>query len=226
MCPLILKAILFDFDDTLVDTLGFFRHHLHKTLIEIFGPDYDNKYMVTAEELYNNNLPFDEIFFQTFGEDTEKFLQRYREISLNRKYQARAGMLNFVKALADQSVFLMILSNRTRLIKYRLTQAGYDPNQFRIFHAEKKKPHPLAYVEVIDNLKYLGISAKETIIIGNHPDDYDALPDDYKTESIFIALPTNDQTKEAFLKMAENNHQSIHICNHISELSKVYGRIL
>ena len=225
MFPPILRAVIFDFDDTLVNTQGFFCHQLHKTLLWMYGDDYDRKFMQTAKALYIENNPFIEIFSQTFGEDSEIILKSYREASLDEEYQARAGMLDFVKKLRDRNVILLILSNRTRLINHRLKQAGYDPDQFMIYPAENKKPHPLAYAEVITDLVNLGISAEETLIIGNHPDDYHALPDYYKTNSTFIALPTSDQSKEAFLQITGETGQNVHICNHISELSNIHGRI-
>ena len=225
MCPAALKAVIFDFDDTLVDTYAFFCHQLHQTLIELYGPDYDHNYMVTAEMFYNQNMPFVEIFKKTFGENSGKTLRGYREKSSSAQYQAKPGMLDFVNFLVQQNIDRLILSNRTKLIKYRLTQAGFDPCQFRIFHAENKKPHPHAYAEVFKCLKHLGIKAEETIIIGNHPDDFLALPDLYKAESLFIALPINHQARKNFQKINEKAQQKIQVYNHISELSNIYGRI-
>lgn len=225
MCIPLFKAIIFDFDDTLVDTQSFFCDHLDPTLIKLFGENYDRNDFQTAKALFIGNYPFEEVFSQTFGNDSEKVLQHYREATQDAHYQARDGMLAFVKALEKQNVILIILSNRTRLIGLRLQQAGYDPDRFIIYHPKNNKPHPSAYAEVVKDLQNQGILAADAVIIGNHPDDYHALPEDYKTNSTFIALPASDQAKEAFQHIASQSPDNIHIINHISELSKTYGRI-
>lgn len=225
MKPILPKAVVFDLDDTLIESFAFFRHQLDIILKELLGPDYDPKHCEMAESFYIDNIPFEDIFHQTFGDGAEAILQKYRKTSLLAQYQAKPGMLEFVTSLSINNIVMMILSNRTNLIEHRLTQSGFDPTQFRILNNKKKKPHPLAFVEVIKTLDSLEISAKETIFIGNHPDDYHVLSDNFKLESSFFAFPYCTQHRKAFQKLAGEAHQNLYICDNISEVSKIYGRI-
>lgn len=219
----IMKAAIFDFDDTLVDTEDFFFNQLHNTLEKVYGKDYDRKYLEKAKAFYHNNDPFEKIFEETFGENHIEIINKYREKAQYAAYKARPGMLAYVKTLADQNIKLFILSNRTIMIKHRLIQAGYDPGMFIIYEAEKKKPHHLAYYKVIKLLKNEGITEETTIFIGNHPDDYNALPDNYKNKSTFIAVPKNNGIKKIFLSYSENKLENIYIYDDLSELSKING---
>ncbi len=220
-----IKAAIFDFDDTLVDTQGFFFHHLHMTLVSMYGIDYHSAWMATAKKCYYENLPFEAIFNETFGESSVDIISKYRQVTADAIIEARRGMLAFVKDLAGQDLRLSILSNRTRMLTHRLKQAGYELDWFEIYQAKKWKPHFSAYDEVLQDLENEGIAAAEILIIGNHPDDYSALPEKYKMASTFIAFPIDEKAKHAFLTIIEKENQNIEIYEDITELRHHYGRI-
>ncbi len=196
-----LKAVIFDFDDTLVDTEAFFLRHLIKTLTETYGPDYDKNLIESAKEAWAKNLGFEDIFQATFGQEWEKILENYRADALETKYTPRAEMLEYVTQLKNEGVKLYILSNRTRMLDVRLIQAGFDPNDFQIYEAVNKKPNPLAYSEVLKDIEDQNIEKEEVLIYGNHIDDYNALPDEWKHS--FRALPKSQDMFDEFRKLYE-----------------------
>lgn len=190
------KAVIFDFDDTLVDTEAFFLSHLTKTLIKTYGEEYDKTFIDSAKEAWAQNLSFEDIFKTIFKEDGEKVLETYREDALETKYTPRTGMLEYVNQLKNENTLLYILSNRTRLLDVRLDQAGFNSKDFQIYEAVDKKPSPLAYAQVLEDIEEKEIEQDEVLIYGNHIDDYRALPKEW--EHNFIALPINQDMCDRF----------------------------
>lgn len=202
------RAVIFDFDDTLVDTTAFFlaqlKHAMTKSSIE-----YTSDFEESALTVWRKNPPFEDIFTILFKERADELLSVYREDAKDTPYNAREEMFEFVKNLKKSETLLYILSNRTNLLEYRLDQAGYDSKDFKIFETpkESKKPKPGAYTETLQEIEELGINAEEILIIGNHPDDYSALPLEYKQQ--FIAVPRDEQQIALFKDIPEYKGQLI-----------------
>lgn len=195
-----IKAVIFDFDDTLVDTEGFFVEHLTKTVQRIDNLDYNvDSLLDDIERTWQKNLGFEDIFKDIFKDNWELVLEKYREDALNTEYKPKLGMHEYVDALKEQGIQLYILSNRTRMLDLRLEQAGFNPEDFQAYAAVERKPSQLAYSEVIKDIQDNNIEIDEVLIFGNHPDDYNGLPDEWKSR--FIALPNNEKNHKVFLEL-------------------------
>lgn len=187
-----IKAVIFDFDDTLVDTKRFVIEHMLRTVMEN-GGEIDQELI---EDVLKENLPFEEIFQKLFSDKWKFYLEKYRETAPNTKYKPIEGMLEYVDLLRRNNTLLYILSNRTRMLNYRLEQAGFNPEDFEIFEALEghKKPDQLAYTPVLKEIEKKGLNKEEVLVIGNHLDDYIALPDEWK--ECFRSVPGSDIEKD------------------------------
>jgi phosphoglycolate phosphatase-like HAD superfamily hydrolase len=181
-----IRAVIFDFDDTLVNTTAFFFEHLQKTLTKLYGKEYDQKLIEKAKTLWKKNLDFEDIFKQTFSDDWEKVLSTYREDAMETKYTPKDGMVEYVAKLRADGIRLFILSNRTNMLEERLEQAGFNPKDFNIYQAVEKKPSQLAYSEVLAKLEKGKILIEKVLIYGNHEDDFEALPNKWKDQFIYV----------------------------------------
>ncbi|KUK77357.1 MAG: hypothetical protein XD93_0385 [candidate division WS6 bacterium 34_10] len=204
-----IKAVVFDFDDTLVDTKGFVIEHMVRTMKEVDGEMDEERIEMLKDVLYEN-LHFEEIFQRLFSENWELYLSKYRETAPKTSYKPMSGMLEFINELKEKGVKLYILSNRTRMLEDRMAQAGYVPTDFKIYSAldGHRKPDQLAYTPVLEEIERDKIERSEVLVIGNHPDDYLALPDEWKER--FRAIPDSEIQRERFVGLTELSENEIY----------------
>ncbi|MBT6774810.1 HAD hydrolase-like protein, partial [Candidatus Woesearchaeota archaeon] len=79
---------------------------------------------------------------------------------------------------------------------------------------EHRKPSPLCLNPALDYLQEKGISTKEIISVGDHPDDYLAARD---AGISFIAVLTGESTKEDFVELGLDESMVI---NNLGELKE------
>lgn len=196
------KAVIFDFDDTLVDTKGFVLEHMGRTIESVDGK-IDEEQIESLKEILYENLHFEEIFQKLFSENWELYLSKYRETAPKTSYKAMPGMLDYVEKLKEKGIKLYVLSNRTRMLEDRMAQAGFVPQDFKIHSALEghRKPDQLAYTPVLEEIKKDKIDMEDVLVIGNHPDDYLALPDEWKES--FRAIPEGEIQRERFIGLTE-----------------------
>jgi FMN phosphatase YigB (HAD superfamily) len=204
-----IKAVVFDFDDTLVDTKGFVIEHMARTIEEVDG-EVDEMQIEMLKDVLYENLHFEEIFQRLFSENWELYLSKYRETAPMTSYKPMPGMLELVEELKEKDVKLYILSNRTRMLEDRMAQAGFVPSDFKIYSALEghRKPDQLAYTPVLEELDRDKIEKNEVLVIGNHPDDYLALPDEWKER--FRAIPDSEIQRERFVGLTELPEEEIY----------------
>ena len=201
-----IKAVVFDFDDTLVKTTDFVNKHLIRVIER-----YPKKQQLKTDErkiweekirkLTDKNIGFTEIFDTLFDkEEAENFLADYRKDAQEYNYEPIEGALEFVEDFKKRNAKLYILSNRTNILPFRATQAGFNPYDFEIYSAPEghSKPDPISYSPILEQIENEGLKNEEVLFIGNHIDDYKGLPDEWRKR--FRAIPDNKDQKTDFIQ--------------------------
>jgi FMN phosphatase YigB (HAD superfamily) len=167
-----IKMIVYDVDNTLVQTNGFIEDTLSRVL-----PGFG--LVLPRERMYDilkRNLAFEKIFDELFGTQGPEILVAYRKIAPDLPYSATEGALSFVESSSDRGIHQVILTNRLNLLDKRLIQAGFDPGVFvaKIAPTDTgiKKPDPRVYAEINSLAIKEGIPKSQIVSIGDHVDDY------------------------------------------------------
>lgn len=213
--PKEIKAVIFDVDNTLLATDKFVVGGIKKTVQRLneFGMPTN---LPTDEVIFAvqaKNLPFEDFFKELFVGEMhgrnlwEVVLENYRAHALNEKYETTEGALEAVKTLLDAGVVVGLVTNRTKLLVERLVQAGFDPKAFVFIcippAPEFAKPHPRAFEEALKQLLVWGIYADQTVMFGDHIDDYYS---SFYQNINFVGVLQGQITKESFVKAGlENN---------------------
>jgi HAD superfamily hydrolase (TIGR01549 family) len=200
-----IKAIIFDFDGTLVLNTEFIEEHLlrviqrYPTERKLESVEID-EWKKKINELTDKNTGFTEMFDILFKEDSEKFLEDYRSDSQEYLYKPVEGALEFINSLKKKGTKLYVLSNRTKILPMRAIQAGFNPEDFEIYSAPEghSKPDPISYEKVLERIKEEKYENSEVLFIGNHIDDYKGLPHEWRKR--FRAIPHTQPQKQDFLE--------------------------
>ncbi|MEK7644354.1 MAG: lyase family protein [Patescibacteria group bacterium] len=210
-----IKAVIFDADNTLLATDKSVLNCLKKTVIRLNEqgiavslPTEDKIKAAQAE-----NLPFEDIFKKlfvgSFGEKNlwEVALIDYREYAGEEKYEATFGAVGAVKKLIAAGVVVGVVTNRKKMIAERLAQAGFAAQDFAFICSpsapEFAKPHPRVFGEALEILKSRGIYADQTVMIGDHPNDYYSA---FYQNINFAAVLQGRSTGEDFIKCGLENY--------------------
>lgn len=119
------KAVLFDWDNTLVDTWATIHDAMNTTLAAMDHPSW------TADETRDRvRRSLREAFPDMFGERWEEardiFYRRFREIHLQ-TLEIRPGAEDLIRALAGQGVYLGVVSNKSGdHLRREATHLGWD----------------------------------------------------------------------------------------------------
>jgi FMN phosphatase YigB (HAD superfamily) len=167
-----IRMVVYDVDNTLVQTNGFIESTLRRVLPE-FG------LVLPRDRMYDTlkrNLAFEKIFDELFGTQGPEILVAYRKIASDLPYSSTEGAISFVEALYARGVSQVILTNRLNLLDKRLSQAGFDPGIFvaKIAPTETgiKKPDPRVYEQINTLAEKERIPKSKIVSIGDHVDDY------------------------------------------------------
>jgi len=185
--------------------------------------------MIPSDEEIKNvqkkNLPFEDIFVSLFPNPggyiqdeplSSIILAKYREDAKEMPYSPTISGTEIVSEMAAKGIVQGIVTNRVRMARHRLDQAGYGEFAFIVQPEEKehRKPSPLCLNPALDYLQEKGISTKEIISVGDHPDDYLAARD---AGISFIAVLTGESRKEDFVELGLDENKVI---NNLEELKE------
>lgn len=222
-----IKAVIFDVDNTLLATDEFVVRNIKNTVdrlkeagVLIDLPPLENIYAVQAK-----NLAFEDIFKELFlGQNNgrelwEIVLENYREYAKNEKYIATPNALEAVKTLKNLGIAVGLVTNRVKMLAERLEQAGFNTADFAFMcippAPEYKKPHPRAFEEAIIQLRTKGIEPEQTIMFGDHPDDYYS---SFYQNIKFVPVLQGQTTKNDFLKIGIEDNLIIENLNNIESI--------
>jgi adenylosuccinate synthase len=221
-----IKAIIYDMDNTLVDTNGFVLDHLRRTAMKVCQ---ETPFMIPTDEeikfVQKRNLAFEDIFVSLFPDPggylrdeplSSVILTRYREDAQEIPYVSTLGGIEIVNEMSFLGIVQGIVTNRVKMARHRLDQAGYGEFAFIVQPEEKehRKPSPLCLNPALDYLQEKGISTKEIISVGDHPDDYLAAQG---AGVKFIAVLTGESRKEDFVELGLDESM---VVNNLGELKE------
>src|SRR3989344_6833870 len=206
------KAVIFDFDDTLVES------YVQKWA----------QYKHVAKKFYNVDLrdeaiskhwgkPFDLMITEIFrGIDTpeniKKLLRVVREDFLKKE---QLGSMDVLKTLAGSGIKIAILSatNHDNVVE-DLERFNFPINLLTSIQGANEtivhKPNPDVFLPLFDKLKEEGIRKEDIVCVGDSLDDLKAAE---KAGIDFIAITTGLYSKEDF-----KNNGAENIINNIQEI--------
>lgn len=196
----IIKAIIFDVDDTIID---FSKHVL---------PNYQK----TAKEL---NLKFKSkaSMARYFGTPLKNMIKafwpkankkKFETIALKkikkRKFKAIKGSVNTIKEL-HKNYTLALLSSKSKILMYpHLKNVKLNKNLFKFIYSKEDvnhhKPNPKVFNKPLKKLK---LKKEEILYVGDSIHDYIAAK---KAGLNFVAVLTGSYKKSDFLKHNLNNN--------------------
>ena len=168
-----LKAVVFDFDDTLVRSgeTSYRNHCKTAAALGLPKPPFSTflKYW---------GKPWHAMILALFPHyDVNKFIEKYTQIRLSSKYPLLPGVLDTLNFLHEHHIEIGILSNKpTDQLWQRIKESTLNPNTFLFVFGEQstryKKPDSRVFDEVLFELKKSYIRKHELLYVGDLTVDY------------------------------------------------------
>lgn len=213
-----IKAIVFDLDDTLIATYEeSYRNHFETaSALGLEMPsekEFFKHYNLTWERLVKTLWP---------NADYNKYVETYGKKSL--KYPLIAGVGKVLKTLKEKGILLGVLTTRDANSTNALLEKNGVAQHFDLVVCCSEsihKPNLLVFENVLHKLNYYGVGKKEFIYVGDSLNDFKAA---YNARINFVAVLTGWIKKEEFLEngLAEENIiESIHqLPEYVDHLNK------
>ncbi|MBU1131220.1 HAD hydrolase-like protein [Patescibacteria group bacterium] len=222
-----LKAVIFDVDNTLIASNDFVFENIKMTVNRL-QQQGNNIPLPSDEEIIKTlakNLPFEEIFQSLFADyNWEEVLADYRTHAKDKPYKAAPGAVEAVNKLLEKGIIVGLVTNRVKMLDERLKQAGFNTEKFAFMcmppAPEFRKPHPRAFEEAIKMLAGQGIHVDQTIMVGDHPDDYYSA---FYQNIKFVGVISGYSTRQDFLDCGLENEL---IIDDLSKLEEVINRAI
>lgn len=190
-----IKAVIFDFDDTLLATFEQRSSLLIKVGLE-FGYHVDIKQIKL-----NWGRPFYDLINAIMPNiNYQHFYEQYSSAMLSSYPKMQVGVEPFLDFLKKHNISTVIVSSSSRdLVLQDLTSVNLQHSidfvwgfEDTLFH----KPDPRSLEQALSYLKRNGISSNESISIGDSPNDYIAAKDNGVT---FFAVTTGNDDMNSFV---------------------------
>ena len=187
------KAIIFDFDGTLVDTIGSIWAEYRRVILSMGLPAVSHR-----EFTRNIGRAWDEIIERFWpGIDAKEFTRHYRVEAESVK--AIPGVEAALESLSHDYVLAIMTSRGEKTFLPHMKKAGIDPKLFAaMFHRNDlkfNKPDPRALSPVF---KALGLKPSDTIYVGDSIIDAECA---LKAGAGFVAVRTGGAYDEDFLAL-------------------------
>ena len=206
------KAVIFDFDDTLVETRAIKWEH-HKTVAKKFynielsdetlRNHYGKPFNILLKELYNDSDTIENMI---------KANQSLRDNFLKKVYE---GSIDAVKSLIGNGLKIGILSATNKnfvmidLVRLNFPISGIDVIQ-GADETSTNKPDPDVFIPILQKFSELGVKKKDIVYVGDSLDDLDAA---HGAGIDFIAVTTGlyaeNVFKERGAKVVINNIKEV-----------------
>ncbi|MCT7519785.1 HAD family hydrolase [Aliarcobacter cryaerophilus] len=167
------KAVIFDLDNTLYDENLYFKSVFNKFLkihnidFKLFENNFDDKFRLYSKDIFTDILK--KINFYS-KENQNQLFELYKSIDCNLKlYDEAYELINY---LNNKSINIAIITNgvlEAQKNKVRVLDLEKITNKIvyaREFGKEFEKPHEKPYIQT---LKLLSVKKEDVVFIGDHP---------------------------------------------------------
>ncbi|MBD3281044.1 HAD-IA family hydrolase [Candidatus Dojkabacteria bacterium] len=190
--------ILFDFDDTLVDTFNIKAKAIQSTAKKYYDLP------LSIGQIRNAwGTPFKKMFQTLFGDvdSIEKIIDNYFQQDKLFPSQALPGVFRTIKKLAEDNYLGIISSSDSKAIKEDLRAANIPIELFGYLQAadqsEYHKPDPRVFDTFLNHLQDNRLKVNKTYYIGDSRNDYLAAKN---TDVAFIGVRTGLDQGKYFLE--------------------------
>ncbi|MDD4528020.1 MAG: HAD family hydrolase [Candidatus Margulisbacteria bacterium] len=219
---MIVKAVIFDLDGTLLDTITDITNSMNNALKDLCLPTFseeDYKYLVGSglDRLVGGVLPQHITDEQTIALFVEKFREYY-----DNKWTEHSvpfeGILELLSCLQNKGIKQAILSNKPHLITVAMT-AKLLPANFELVYGERlsegipKKPDPQVLLEMAKSLK---VKPDEVLYVGDSDVDMQVA---VNAGMIGVGVLWGFRTKEELV-----NNGAKYIVARPEEINNIIGR--
>ena len=191
------KAIIFDFDDTLINTKDV-SIEKHKEAARILGIDFDEKELIRRW-----GQPWPMLLYEFLGDKADKFVKIMGRLE-NFEFGQIKGAEKAILYAKQNKMFIGILSSSER--KWVLRKAESASINLQHFDdwliicnedVEKHKPNPSAFNIILKRLSEKGLNKDEVLYCGDNLIDFETA----KNAGInFMAVTTGFTEKEHFIE--------------------------
>lgn len=192
-----LKAIIFDYDETLVKTL--------ESRIEAYIGLAKNRYNLELTETMirkSFGLPYEDFIRSLFGnvDDVENIIKNYQEISLNYPNKVYEGAVECVNKLIGHYQIGILSGSRRKMMMEDLTRLGFPVGRFFYIQTGEDtnvhKPNPEVFKPLLNLLSEKKIGPNKVVYIGDDMRDFEASS---KAGLHYIALANHTTDRSVFL---------------------------
>lgn len=192
------RAVLFDWDNTLVETWGVIHAALNTTFAAMDHPPWT---LEQTRQRVRRSLreTFPEMFGDRWEEARDIFYGRYREIHLV-KLEARPGALALIEALAASAIRLAVVSNKSGdHLRQEAAHLGWDKHFVRLIGATDAVRDKPALEPVTMALSGSGIApGRDVWFVGDTPIDMECAHNAGCIPVLILETPPNADEFDEF----------------------------
>lgn len=170
-----IKAVLFDFDDTLVKT-----KEIRYKALKFAGKKFFN-FDITDNEIDQYwGKPFNAFLSGLFKniESPEALTEKYKSTLHEFPNEPYTGTIEVLENLSKKYLLGIVSSSNPDLILSGMENTGIDPKLFFFiqssYDTDIHKPDPRVFLPCIEKLKIKAIKKSETLYVGDALDDFES----------------------------------------------------
>ena len=170
-----IKAIIFDYDETLVQTLA----SRIRAYIELAKEKYN--FVLTEEKIRKAfGLPYEDFIKELFGDvdSVETIIKNYEKVTPKFPNSAYSGSVEVINELLKKYPVGILSGSRRNMLLSDMEKLGYPIDKlFYIQTGEDTqihKPDPKVFEPILKVTEKMGIKPSEIVYVGDDIKDYDA----------------------------------------------------